>query len=49
MGPFDVLPRVKNLKYKYDYGDGWEIDISLLNKGEKFLGRLVHPEMHVGF
>ena len=31
----DVLPRVKNLKYEYDYGDGWEIDISLLNEGEK--------------
>lgn len=31
----DYLPKTKKMLYSYDYGDGWEIDIELINRGEK--------------
>ena len=31
----DFLPKTKKMVYSYDYGDGWEIEISLRNNKEK--------------
>lgn len=32
----DFLPKVKEMTYSYDYGDGWEIRIRMLNQKESF-------------
>lgn len=37
----EFFPTTKEAVYSYDYGDGWEIKITLLNRGEKIAS--THP------
>ena len=33
----DFFPKAKEATYSYDYGDGWEIEVCLLNRGERLM------------